>query len=139
MRMVVDFPRRSDPRKPKTSPRCASKLMWSTATKSPKRLTRSRRPRRRDRRSFMRHLPVGSSTGGDEEVLDVGATSFKAVERQSRRLELRSQFGHPARGVIDHQVHAVADQQRVEHAVAPVERVSHATRRREQRRPGPRP
>src|SRR5579871_353426 len=42
MRMVVDFPAPLGPRKPKISPRRTSSVTWSTARKSPKRLTRSR-------------------------------------------------------------------------------------------------
>src|SRR5258707_15491362 len=40
MRMVVDFPAPLGPRKPKTSPCATSSETLSTATKSPKRLTR---------------------------------------------------------------------------------------------------
>src|ERR1035438_9664275 len=40
MRMVVDLPAPFGPRKPKTSPFRISRLIRSTATKSPKRLTR---------------------------------------------------------------------------------------------------
>jgi hypothetical protein len=42
MRIVDVFPAPFGPRKPKASPRCRSKSMPSTATKSPKRFTRSR-------------------------------------------------------------------------------------------------
>src|SRR5437588_563456 len=41
MRMVVDFPAPFGPRNPKISPLRVSRLIWSTATKSPKRFTRS--------------------------------------------------------------------------------------------------
>ena len=42
MRMVDVFPAPFGPRKPNASPRCRSKSIESTATKSPKRFTRSR-------------------------------------------------------------------------------------------------
>ena len=41
MRMIVDLPAPLGPRKPMISPRGDAKLTWSTATKSPNRLTRS--------------------------------------------------------------------------------------------------
>ena len=40
--MVVDLPQPFEPRKPKISPLRMRKLTWSTATKSPKRMVRSR-------------------------------------------------------------------------------------------------
>ena len=40
MRMMVDLPAPLGPRKPMISPRAMRKLMWSTATNLPKRLTR---------------------------------------------------------------------------------------------------
>ncbi len=40
--MVVVLPQPVEPRKPKISPRRMRKLTWSTATKSPKRMVRSR-------------------------------------------------------------------------------------------------
>src|SRR5712691_7075947 len=42
MRMVVDLPAPLGPRNPKISPRVTSRLIWSTATKLPKRFTKSR-------------------------------------------------------------------------------------------------
>src|ERR1700730_17964703 len=42
IRMVVDLPAPLGPRNPKISPRLTSRLIWSTATKLPKRFTRSR-------------------------------------------------------------------------------------------------
>src|SRR5258708_3242354 len=45
IRIVVDFPAPLGPRNPKISPRFTVSVTWSTATKSPKRLTRSLRTR----------------------------------------------------------------------------------------------
>src|SRR5260370_16058354 len=41
IRIVVDFPAPLGPRNPNISPLCVSRLMWFTATMSPKRFTRS--------------------------------------------------------------------------------------------------
>src|SRR5450759_3755963 len=71
IRIVVDFPAPFGPRKPKISPRATSRLMPSTATKSPKRFVR-----------FLRLTAGGASSGdisgsrcfpaedGDEDVFE---------------------------------------------------------------------
>src|ERR1700733_9960520 len=105
MRMVVDLPAPFGPRKPKTSPLRTSRLMRSTATKSPKRLTRL---------SITTELSCSgmgwrSTTDRiDEEVFNCGRDLLNRVEGNGGVLQPRLEFGDAAGAIVNHDVQAIA-------------------------------
>src|ERR1700733_13177986 len=107
MRMVVDLPAPFGPRKPNTSPLRTSRLMRSTATKSPKRLTRF---------SITTEPPCSGmgwrSTADriDEEVFNCGRDFLNRVEGNEGVLQPRLEFRDAARSIVNHDVQAIAGQ-----------------------------
>ena len=130
MRMVVDLPAPLGPRKPKISPRAMWKLTWSTATKSPNRLTR---PSAIDLVELFAAARIGESDHvafpgfGErhEHVLDAGRADCDLGERDAGAGERVAQLRDSPAGVVDHHMDAVADEEDVAHTGRARDRRAH--------------
>ena len=113
--MVVDFPAPFGPRNPKTSPLVTVRLRLSTATKSPKRLTR-----------FSTSTETALPEFGEVEVVSSGMVLRfprhrmhkqvfnrrshleNPVETHTGVLEQRVELGDASARIVNHNVHTVA-------------------------------
>src|SRR5208283_1659464 len=109
MRMVVDLPAPFGPRKPNISPGRASRLMWSTAVKLPKRLTRSL--------TTTLGVPLFTVPPAasplycfDKNILNGRGDLLNAVKRQTRGGKTGMQVGNSFRSVVHDQMHAISHQ-----------------------------
>src|SRR5215475_515580 len=116
MRMVVDLPAPLGPRNPKISPFFVSRLMRSTATKSPNRLTRSSTTTDLGP-SFMRASLSAACHGVHKEVFDRGRHLHDRVEWNVRRSQARLELLSPSHRVIHYNVDAVSSQKQARDAV----------------------
>ncbi|MCY1532400.1 hypothetical protein D9M68_676750 [compost metagenome] len=91
--MVVDLPQPLEPRKPNISPFRMRKLTWSTATKSPNFMVRSRASM-----AISASSPTASgtiSTGLWPRRLASGSSAMKAASRESAPVRRSSSAGVP--------------------------------------------
>src|ERR1035438_8383877 len=102
MRMVVDLPAPFGPRKPNTSPLRIVRLMRSTATKSPNRLSRFSITTELLSASMDSRGMDGRSTADRiaEEVFDSGRNLLNRVEWNVRAVQSGFEFGNTAGGGI---------------------------------------
>ena len=129
MRIVVDFPAPFGPRKPKISPRRASKLTLFTATNSPKRLS-GPRPPPKFRCAFIRAFCASRrfrsvSTADTNKSSMVGVTDWMESTSTPADSSRARKSDCAARGVVHKQVHAVALEQGAAHAGGACQRFAH--------------
>src|ERR1700751_3554620 len=102
IRIVVDFPAPFGPRNPKISPLRVARLRWFTATKSPKRFTRSSIATELPLCTMQ--LPVSRRDRIHKQVLNGRRDLVDGLEGNTRLLQSRLKFRNAAACIVHHHV-----------------------------------